>query len=1116
MSDYEEPSDTGSPRVMVNEYNGLAMHPPSPYYVPRPEHPPSLNYIPCPKYTPSPAYVAESVSDPVYQEFMPPEDDVLLAEEEVDEDEKESFRDDVYDEEEDEEENKEEPRFKVGESSSAPTTRSTEGFRANYGFVGTLDVEIRRDLDREIDFVMTIRQDTEEIYRKLDDAHDDRLLMSGQLNSLRKDRRSHAHTTRLMESKARASREAWAQSMDASDTTRAEVMSLRTTVLAQQTKIAVLRAVDRTRQLQLKMAPKRTTRPSPATTTTITTPMSNVQLKALIDQGVANALAARDADRSRNGEDNHDSGTGVRRQAHLARKYTYPNFMKCKPLYFKGTEGVVELTQWFEKMEIVFHISNCTMENQIKFATCTLLGSALTWWNSHDLALMFARMFPKESDKIERYVGDLSDMIYGSVMTSKPKTMQDAVEFATKLMDKKIRTFAERTFQEECPKLKNNNCSNQGGNDNAPTKVYVVGNAGTNLDFNVITDHYYDVELADGRIVRLNTIIRGCTLNFLNHPFNIDLMPIELRSFDVIIGMDWLAKYQAVIVCAEKIICIPWGNETLIIHGDESDRGNETRLNIILYLSGLSLTRQVEFQTNLILGAAPVARAPYRLTPSKMQELSDQLKELSDKGFIKPSSLPYGDMNKKEHEEHLKAILKFLKKEELETDPIKKLARMYLKEVVTRHGIPVSIICNRDPRVHNTFHVSNLKKSYADKPLAVPLDGLHFDDKLHFVEEPVEIIDQEVKQLKRSRIPIVNVRWNSRRGHEFTWERKDQFRKKVKRALFTSPVIVKSSKLGATPVVAKLSVNCSRFQDSLDEMNDISSQQDLDNLFGPLYEEYYASRTTEVSDNFAVNTIDDEDTPSPSLIIVEDNVAKLNEDTIMHSFETPDFEEVESSLNFQDLSNMHKFYKQHRYTDRWTKIHLIEQVIGDPSKPVTTRSRLRTDAELYMYAITISNLSHESSSILKSPMIAFHPYEVCQGREQAPYLQDHEHNSTLSMKKCIQRIGSDFILKEIETFLRTPDELSNLDDDYYDTEGDILYLEKLLNEDPSPNLPSMKNEDLKQVDVTMTKPSIEEPPKLKLKDLPSHLKYAFLKGTDKLPITISKELTDEEKAALLK
>ncbi|GJV97584.1 putative reverse transcriptase domain-containing protein [Tanacetum coccineum] len=239
-------------------------------------------------------------------------------------------------------------------------------------------------------------------------------------------------------------------------------------------------------------------------------------------------------------------------------------------------------------------------------------------------------------------------------------------------------------------------------------------------------------------------------------------------KFDAIIGMDWLAKYQAAIACAEKIVRVPWGNETLIIHGDGSNQGNMTRLNIISStktqkymlkgfpiflphitatkvedkskkkrledvpivqyfpnvfpedLSGLPLTRQVEFQLDLIPGAAPVARAPYRLAPSEMKELAEQLKELSDKGIeqtnvqeedipktafrtryghsefqVMPFGLtnapavfmdlmnrvckPYLDKfvivfiddiliyskNKQEHEEHLKLILELLKKEKL-------------------------------------------------------------------------------------------------------------------------------------------------------------------------------------------------------------------------------------------------------------------------------------------------------------------------------------------------------------------------------------------------------------------------------------------------------------------
>ncbi|GJV69992.1 putative reverse transcriptase domain-containing protein [Tanacetum coccineum] len=334
-------------------------------------------------------------------------------------------------------------------------------------------------------------------------------------------------------------------------------------------------------------------------------------------------------------------------------------------------------------------------------------------------------MFPEESDQVEKYVGGLPDMIRGSVMASKPKTMQEEIVIANDLMDQKIRTLVERQSKNKrkfedtsrnnqnqpqpfkrhnvawaytagpgekkpyrgskplCPKcnyhhdgqcapkcanckrtghltrdckipaaaannnqraqganqrvltcfecraqghfknnylkLKNKNQGNQAGNANAVARAYGVGTAGTNPNSNIVTgtfllnnryasilfdtgadrsfastafsslidiipttlNHGYDVELADGRIIWVNTLIWGCTLNFLNHPFNIDLMPIEMGSFDIIIGMDWLSKYHVVIICDEKIIRIPFGNEILIVHGDESNNGHESRLNII-------------------------------------------------------------------------------------------------------------------------------------------------------------------------------------------------------------------------------------------------------------------------------------------------------------------------------------------------------------------------------------------------------------------------------------------------------------------------------------------------------------------------------------------------------
>ncbi|GJV75851.1 hypothetical protein Tco_1507435 [Tanacetum coccineum] len=168
----------------------------------------------------------------------------------------------------------------------------------------------------------------------------------------------------------------------------------------------------------------------------------------------------------------------------------------------------------------------------------------------------------------------------------------------------------------------------------------------------ITIDTFYNIEMADGNLVSTNTVIQGATLTLLSQPFKIDLMPIKLGSFNVVIGMDWLSKYHARIICDEKVIHIPINGETLIIRVMEK-KSNKKRLEDIPVvrefpevfpedLPGLPPVRQVEFQIDLILGATPVSRAPYRLAPSEMQELSNQLQELSDRGFIRPSTSPWG------------------------------------------------------------------------------------------------------------------------------------------------------------------------------------------------------------------------------------------------------------------------------------------------------------------------------------------------------------------------------------------------------------------------------------------------------------------------------------------
>ncbi|GKB91872.1 reverse transcriptase domain-containing protein [Tanacetum coccineum] len=355
----------------------------------------------------------------------------------------------------------------------------------------------------------------------------------------------------------------------------------------------------------------------------------------------------------------------------VAGKCAYQDFMKCQPLNFKGTEGVVGLIRWFEKMETVFHISNCPKKYQVKYATCTLLNSALTWWNSHkrtvgtdatfamswrELMKLMAEVYcPRtEIQKMEselwnlaKFIGGLLDNIQGNVIAAEPTKLQDVVRIANNLIDQKLKGYAmknaenkrrlevnQRDNRGQQPPFKRPNVrgkdttreqnrGNKAGNKNGigevRGKAYVLGGGEANLDSNVIkgtfllNNHYasmifdsgtdrsfvsttfsalldvtpdtldvsYAVELADGRISETNTVLRGCTLGLLGHPFNIDLMPAKLGSFDIIIGMDWLANHHAVIMCDEKIMRIPYGDEVLIVQGDRDCKGEKSKLSII-------------------------------------------------------------------------------------------------------------------------------------------------------------------------------------------------------------------------------------------------------------------------------------------------------------------------------------------------------------------------------------------------------------------------------------------------------------------------------------------------------------------------------------------------------
>nr|GEW30740.1 putative reverse transcriptase domain-containing protein [Tanacetum cinerariifolium] len=403
---------------------------------------------------------------------------------------------------------------------------------------------------------------------------------------------------------------------------------------------------------------------------------------------------------STNGDGSQSLHEDNQRHVQTTRPCFYADFMKCHPLNFKGNEGVVGLTRWIEKMEFVFNISGCAIENQVKFATCTLLDAVLTWWNSHirnlgpdayvmtwevlkkkmtdkyclqgelkkleielwnlkakgndvptytnrfqELTLICTKFVANENEKInknyapmrkrtdnKRKTDDTSRNNHGhqqqpfkkqnvakvyNIGTGERKPYERSLPKCTKCQRHHNGPCTQKYHKcnkRDCPKLKNKN----GGNKNAQGWVYAVGNAEkngnapTNLNSNVITDTF----LLNNRYASI-LFDTSADRSFISTTFSSLIFMAQIS-----------AKKEEENSKGKQLKDVP-------IVQDFSEVFPED-------FPGLPPARPVEFQIDLILGAAPVARAPYRLVPSEMKKLSKQLQELSKKGFIRPSFSPWG------------------------------------------------------------------------------------------------------------------------------------------------------------------------------------------------------------------------------------------------------------------------------------------------------------------------------------------------------------------------------------------------------------------------------------------------------------------------------------------
>ncbi|GJR45907.1 putative reverse transcriptase domain-containing protein [Tanacetum coccineum] len=381
----------------------------------------------------------------------------------------------------------------------------------------------------------------------------------------------------------------------------------------------------------------------------------NKSVKRLVEKRVAKAIEEYEKTRA---DSNNAGGSGSENTkgtvAPDVHGYSYKTFTNDKPQSFNWTEGVVGLKRWFEKMEQVFEICKCAKDDKVKFAMCTFEGRALT------------------CKKIEKYIRGFPERIKGNITSSKPMTLHEAISMARELVEQSVQGRAARIAPAEgkiyagklpkfnrcnlhhhgpCPSkcqrcqrmghlekdciarlqgagnefLQNVTCFGYGKKGHFKDRCPKARNQQNEKSFvSSVFTHFidiaptalntsYEIELADGQIVSTNTILRSCTLVLCNHVFKIDLLPTRLGSFDVIVGMDWLAYQRAVIDCYKKIVRIPLPNGKILeVQGERPEK------NLGSFMC-LPLVREIEFRIDLIPGASPVVRSSYRLAPSEME-----------------------------------------------------------------------------------------------------------------------------------------------------------------------------------------------------------------------------------------------------------------------------------------------------------------------------------------------------------------------------------------------------------------------------------------------------------------------------------------------------------------